>query len=64
MAKLVFTKPLKFVDGTGFDIDNNEELKAIERTTVTFRIGQNVSTDSDVTFNQLDITTNKFILES
>ena len=63
MAKLVFTKPLKFVDGTGFDIDNNEKLKAIERTTVTFRIGQNVSTDSDVTFNQLDITTNKFILD-
>ena len=63
MAKIVFTNPLKFVDGTGFDIDNNEELRASERTRVTFNIGQDVSTDSNVIFNQLDITTNKFILD-
>ena len=61
MAQIVFTKPLKFIDGTGFDIDNNAELKGNERVRITFSIGQDVSTNSNVAFNQL--TADKFIID-
>ena len=63
MAKVLFTKPLKFLDGTGVDVNPNEDLKGSEKHRVTFNIGQDVNTDSDVQFNQLNITTNTFILD-
>ena len=42
-------------------LDNNEELKGEERVSITFSIGQDVSTNSNVFFNQL--TTDKFIID-
>jgi hypothetical protein len=63
MAKVLFKKPLKFLDGTGVDVNPNEDLNGSEKHRVTFNIGQDVNTDSDVRFNQLNITTNTFILD-
>ena len=63
MAKVLLKKPLKFLDGTGVDITPNEDLNGSEKHRVTFNIGQDVGTDSDVRFNQLNITTNTFILD-
>ena len=63
MAKVLFKEPLKFLDGTGVDVNPNEDLNGSEKHRVTFNIGQDVNTDSDVRFNQLNITTNTFILD-
>ena len=56
MARIYFTNSLNFIDGTGFDINPNTGLFAKEKETVTFSIGQDVSTTSNIFFNQLSAT--------
>ena len=63
MARIFFKEPLKFVDGTGVDVNPNTDLKGLERTTVTFNIDQDVGTSSNVIFNQVTSSTNTFIID-
>ena len=61
----IFLKPLIFQQSTGLTIDpNNTEIfgKTSPSETITFSIGQAVSSGSSVTFGQL--TTNKVIIDS
>ena len=52
MARFILRQPISFLDGTGFSITGgNEEITLTENTTVTFNIGQDVSTNSNVIFN-------------
>ena len=52
MARFILRQPIRFVEGTGFTIDNgNEDITLRENTTVTFNIGQDVSTNQTVIFN-------------
>ena len=52
MARFILRQPIRFVEGTGFTIDNgNEDIILRENTTVTFNIGQDVSTNQTVIFN-------------
>ena len=52
MARFILRQPIRFVEGTGFTIDNgNEDIVLRENTTVTFNIGQDVSTNQNVIFN-------------
>ena len=52
MARFILRQPISFLDGTGFSITGgNEEITLTENTTVTFNIGQDVSTNSSVIFN-------------
>ena len=52
MARFILRQPIRFVEGTGFTIDNgNEDIILRENTTVTFNIGQDVSTNQNVIFN-------------
>ena len=52
MARFILRQPISFLDGTGFSITGgNEEITLTENTTVTFNIGQEVSTNSSVIFN-------------
>jgi len=52
MARFILRQPIRFVEGTGFTIDNgNEDIVLRENTTVTFNIGQDVSTNQTVIFN-------------
>tara|TARA_Y100001937_G_C7094120_1_gene319272 strand:+ start:598 stop:1422 length:825 start_codon:yes stop_codon:yes gene_type:complete len=54
MARFVLKQPIRFNDGTGFTIDNgNANITLTENTNVTFNIGQDVSTDANVEFNQV-----------
>ena len=51
MANFVFFSPIKFIEGTGLTINlANTEIILREPRTVTFSIGQPVSTTSDVIF--------------
>ena len=59
----IFTEPLIFQNGTGFVINpNNTEI--FSNQTVVFSIGQAVETTSDVVFNQITVTTDKFIIDN
>lgn len=52
MARFILRQPISFLDGTGFSITGgNEEITLTENTTITFNIGQDVSTNSNVIFN-------------
>ena len=52
MARFILRQPISFLDGTGFSITGgNEEITLTENTSVTFNIGQDVSTNSSVIFN-------------
>ena len=52
MARFILRQPIRFVEGTGFTIDNgNEDIILRDNTTVTFNIGQDVSTNQNVIFN-------------
>ena len=52
MARFILRQPIRFVEGTGFTIDNgNEDIVLRDNTTVTFNIGQDVSTNQNVIFN-------------
>ena len=52
MARFILRQPISFLDGTGFSITGgNEEITLTENTSVTFNIGQDVSTNSNVFFN-------------
>ena len=52
MARFILRQPIGFVEGTGFTIDNgNEDIVLRDNTTVTFNIGQDVSTNQNVIFN-------------
>ena len=63
MANIVLKDPIIFNAGTGFIINlSGTELFARETRTVTFAIGQAVSTTSDVKFNKL--TTNPVIIDN
>ena len=63
MANIVLKDPIIFTAGTGFIINfSGTELFAREGRTVTFAIGQAVSTTSDVKFNKL--TTNPVIIDN
>ena len=63
MANIVLKEPIIFSAGTGFIINfSGTELFAREGRTVTFAIGQAVSTTSDVKFNKL--TTNPVIIDN
>ena len=59
----IFTEPLIFQNGTGFVINpNNTEI--FSNQTVVFSIGQAVETTSDVVFNQITVTADKFIIDN
>ena len=59
----IFAEPLIFQDGTGFiTIPSNTEI--FGNKTVVFSIGQAVETTSDVVFNQITVTTDKFIIDN
>ena len=63
MANIVLKESIIFSAGTGFIINfSGTELFARESRTVTFAIGQAVSTTSDVIFNKL--TTNPVIIDN
>ena len=63
MANIVLKDPIIFTAGTGFIINfSGTELFARQGRTVTFAIGQAVSTTSDVKFNKL--TTNPVIIDN
>ena len=63
MANIVLKDPIIFSAGTGFVINlAGTELFARQGRTVTFGIGQAVSTTSDVKFNKL--TTNPVIIDN
>ena len=63
MANIVLKDPIVFTAGTGFIINfSGTELFARQGRTVTYAIGQAVSTTSDVRFNQL--TTNPVIIDN
>ena len=63
MANIVLKDPIIFTAGTGFVINlAGTELFARQGRTVTFGIGQAVSTTSDVKFNKL--TTNPVIIDN
>jgi len=63
VANIVLKDPIIFTAGTGFIINfSGTELFAREGRTVTFAIGQAVSTTSDVKFNKL--TTNPVIIDN
>ena len=63
MANIVLKESIIFSAGTGFIINfSGTELFAREGRTVTFAIGQAVSTTSDVRFNKL--TTNPVIIDN
>ena len=54
MARFILRQPIRFVEGTGFTIDNgNEDIVLRDNTTVTFNIGQDVSTNQNVIFNEV-----------
>ena len=58
-----FTEPLVFQNGTGFTtIPSNTEI--FGNKIVVFSIGQAVETTSDVVFNQIIVTTDKFIIDN
>ncbi len=60
-----FQSPLIFLQGTGLTIDpNNTELFGNTRQTITFSIGQDVATTSDVVFNQITVSDEKFIIDN
>ena len=57
MSVIYTTKqPIRFIDGTGFDTTPNTDIFGNEVTTVTFAIGQDVGSGSNVQFNQLTAT--------
>ena len=54
MAKFIFKNPIKFIQGTGFEINpNNTDIKLVDPANVIFAISQEVETTSNVTFNSL-----------
>ena len=62
---IVFKQPLVFRESTGTTVDpNNTELfgKVAPSQTTTFSIGQAVGTGSAVVFDELTVTTKKFII--
>ena len=62
-----FQSPLVFISSTGFTVDpNNTELfgNVSPSQTTTFSIGQAVSTGSNVQFNQVTSTAEKFIIDN
>ena len=62
-----FQSPLVFIGSTGFTVDpNNTELfgTVSPTQTITFSIGQAVSTGSNVQFNQVTSTAEKFIIDN
>ena len=62
---IVFKQPLVFRESTGTTVDpNNTELfgKVAPSQTTTFSIGQAVGTGSAVVFDELIVTTKKFII--
>jgi len=62
-----FQSPLVFIGSTGFTVDpNNTELfgNVSPSQTTTFSIGQVVSTGSNVQFNQVTSTAEKFIIDN
>ena len=63
MANIVLKDPITFNASTGVEINlSGTELFARQGRTVTFAIGQAVSTTSDVRFNKL--TTNPVIIDN
>ena len=62
-----FQSPLVFIGSTGFTVDpNNTELfgNVSPSQIITFSIGQAVSTGSNVQFNQVTSTAEKFIIDN
>ena len=62
-----FQSPLVFIASTGFTVDpNNTELfgNVSPSQTITFSIGQAVSTGSNVVFGQVTPTTEEFIIDN
>ena len=62
-----FQSPLVFIASTGFTVDpNNTELfgTVSPSQTITFSIGQAVSTGSNVVFGQVTPTTEEFIIDN
>ena len=62
-----FQSPLVFIQSTGLTIDpNNTELfgNVSPSQTITFSIGQDVATTSDVVFNQITVSDEKFIIDN
>ena len=59
----IFIEPLIFLDGTGFTTTpSNTEI--FGNKVVVFSIGQAVETTSEVVFNQITVTTDKFIIDN
>ena len=56
MADLILKNPLKFEDGTGFDISPNTEFLGEEKVTLTFGIDQEVEQSSVVEFVNTTLT--------
>tara|TARA_B100000085_G_scaffold188320_1_gene172248 strand:+ start:744 stop:1574 length:831 start_codon:yes stop_codon:yes gene_type:complete len=54
MAKFILKSPIKFIQGTGFTITpNNTEIQLTDAVSVTFAIGQEIDTTSDVIFGSV-----------
>ena len=59
----IFIEPLIFQDGIGF-ITTPSNTEIFGNKSVVFSIGQAVETTEDVVFNQITVTTDKFIIDN
>ena len=63
MPNYILKKPIVFPDGTGFDVEPNDEILALTRRTITFAIGQPVASSSNVTFDNLNAASKIIIID-
>jgi len=62
VALFKYRHPLIVSGSTGFDVDGGDNIDGLSRDELTFTIGQDVATTSDVVFNQ--VTPNSIIIGS
>ena len=63
MPNYILNKPIVFPDGTGFDVEPNDEILPLTRRTITFANGQPVASSSNVTFDNLNAASKIIIID-
>ena len=63
-ATYTLNQPITFINGTGFNTTPTTAITAVDTTTVTFAIGQNVGSGSNVVFNQVSASTPPLIIDN
>ena len=62
-ATYTLNQPITFENGTGFNTTPTTAITAADNTTVTFAIGQDVGSGSNVVFNQVSASTPPLIID-